>query len=107
MALRETIVIPASEDEPRILRNVGGFSEVRITAPYTIENAYIRVTRVDAGRGTATASVEARTADGEQFVCALPGEQFAHDRAVGGAEITTQAYNHLKTLPEYDGAEDV
>lgn len=101
MALRKTITIPAGTHVEALFPVSGPLAQ-----DYELGNAYIRVTRVDAGRGTATVSAEARTADGEQFVCALPGEQFAHDRAVGGAEITTQAYNHLKTLSGYAGAVD-
>jgi len=73
---------------------------------YELEDAYLRVTKVVAGRSVATAYIEARTADATQHVCNLPPVQFPHDRSAEAVEITTQAYNYLKSLESYAEAED-
>lgn len=102
MALRKTITIPAGTHVENLFPVAGPLAQ-----DYDLADAYIRVPKVGAGRAVATAQVELRTADAEQHVCNLAPVQFAHDRESGAGEITSQAYNHLKTLPEYDGAEDV
>ncbi len=101
MALKQTVTIPAGTGVASLFPVSGP-----LAADYDLQGGYLRVVQVRAGRSVATAQIELRTADASGFVCNLAPVQFAHDRACGAAEITTQAYNAIKSLPDYAAAVD-
>ena len=63
-------------------------------------NAYIKVKNVQGGKETVTASVE--FSDGQTAL----QKQFVFAPNLDGPNFIKQAYEHLKTLPEFDGAVD-
>jgi hypothetical protein len=60
-------------------------------------SSYFKVQRVNADKNTAMAFVSNSSGDTKEFV-------FKVD--LDGANFIKQAYNHLKTLPEFSGATD-
>ena len=63
-------------------------------------NAYIKVKNVQGGKETVTASVE--FSDGQMAL----QKQVVFAPDLDGPNFIKQAYEHLKTLPEFDGAVD-
>jgi hypothetical protein len=63
-------------------------------------NAYIKVKSVHGGKEAVTASVE--FSDGQMAL----QKQFVFAPDLDGPNFIKQAYEHLKTLPEFDGAID-
>ena len=67
------------------------------------KDAYITVLSATVNRETVSATVEIRAKKGGDIV-----ESQAHffDHDLGGSNAIKQAYLHLKTLPEFEGAVD-
>jgi hypothetical protein len=69
----------------------------------TFPNAYIKVEMVYASKNSVTAEVGTYTKSGGNF---LQREQKLFDPDLDGPNFIKQAYEHLKTLPEFAGASD-
>jgi len=69
----------------------------------TIENAYIKVTNVTGNKEKINAAIGFCKAQGENAFFSKT-IQFVPDLA--GRNFIAQAYDHIKTLPEFDGAVD-
>ena len=95
MALQKTVTVPVVITKAALF---GVLSEEYSTA--TISDVYIKVERVTGSKDSVTADVSFR-ADG--FVGAK-SYQFAPN--MDGSNFIAQAYEHLKTLPEFVGAVD-
>jgi len=66
-------------------------------------NSYIKVKRIIGGKQNMTAEVGFfREAEGQE----LKSENYAFSPNLSGANFIAQAYNHLKSLPEFAGAID-
>jgi len=69
----------------------------------TFENAYIRVSNVNVKKGVSQASVAThKEKDGQ----VLQKKNYMFEYDLAGNNAIAQAYNHLKTLPEFTGAID-
>jgi len=69
----------------------------------SFNNAYIKVVKVNGDKTTITASVDTLTeANGQQI--SRVDYIFSHD--LNNGNVIAQAYQHLKTLPEFAGAVD-
>jgi hypothetical protein len=67
------------------------------------QNSYIKVKRIIGGKQIMTAEVGFfRQAEGQE----LKSENYVFSPDLAGANFIVQAYNHLKTLPEFSGAVD-
>jgi len=68
-----------------------------------LQNAYVKVQSISSDKKTTNCYVDIRKIkDGDVFETKRYG--FFHD--LNGKNFIAQAYNHLKTLPEFAGAED-
>lgn len=87
MALQKTISLP---------NNLGGTTE--------IQNAYIRVDRSEVTKNTMSIEVGIyESAEGQKRKLSFYGAEYD----LSGNNPIQQAYEHLKTLPEFAGAADV
>ena len=66
-------------------------------------DAYVRVDRVEATKHLATAFVGYYKSGGEDFLVSL---SVSFEPDLDGPNFIKQAYEHLKGLPEFEGAED-
>jgi hypothetical protein len=66
-------------------------------------DAYIRVDRVEATRHLVSANLGYYKEGGQEF---LTGTSVSFEPDLDGSNFIKQAYEHLKTLPEFEGAED-
>lgn len=70
----------------------------------TFNNAYIKVARVSGTKTSVSAVVEIRKeADGKL----LHSESHVFEPSMSADNFIKQAYQHVKTLPDYSGATDV
>lgn len=74
--------------------------------PVVVPNTYIKVTSVSATKDTANACVSTYTAD-KSTVISQAQYTFTPSVAEGSANFIKQAYEYLKTLPDFAGATDV
>ena len=74
-------------------------------APAQISNAYIRVEAINGSKNKITASVAIGKKDGDNFLVAQ-SSSYSFVPNLDGQNFIAQAYTHLKTLPEFAGAED-
>lgn len=95
MAIKKTITAPAVITKATIF---GAFGEEQTSV--TISDVYIKVERVSGSKDRATADVSFK-ADG--FV---GGKSYQFVPDMLGDNFIKQAYKHLKSLPEFSGAED-
>ncbi len=87
MALQKTLSLP---------NNLGSTTQ--------IENAYIRVDRSEVTKNTMSTEVGIyESADGKKLKVSFYGSSYNLD----GDNPIKQAYQHIKTLPEFTGATDV
>jgi hypothetical protein len=64
------------------------------------KEAYIKVVSVSGTKNEASANVEAKTDIGSSY------SAFVFIPNMDGPNFIKQAYEHMKTLPEYSGAQD-
>jgi hypothetical protein len=69
----------------------------------SFNNAYIKVVKVNGDKTTITASVDTLTEVNGQQISRVD-YIFSHD--LNNGNVIAQAYQHLKTLPEFAGAVD-
>jgi len=69
----------------------------------TFHNAYIKVESINGNKNRITAKVVWRK---QKDTDALATENFAFAPVIDGKNFIAQAYEHLKTLPEFAGATD-
>lgn len=70
-----------------------------------ISDAYWRVEKVEASKEQAIAVVSVNKKDGE-LICMVDQKRYAFVATLYGKNFISQAYDHLKTLPEFAGATD-
>lgn len=69
-----------------------------------LKNCYIKVEKIEANKASAFASVSINNEDASKnFVT----KHYSFDVTLNGENFIKQAYEHLKTLPEFAGAADV
>lgn len=71
----------------------------------TLPDLYVRVDRVDGGKQSVIATAGLYRKNGAELV-ANSTYTFQPSVAESAANFIAQAYEHLKTLPEFEGAED-
>jgi hypothetical protein len=83
------------------------FTPVGFTQPAVLQDAYIRVESVNGGKNSLSASVVVyNKKDAEMLAAQNLSFAFAPDVGANAKDFIAQAYNHLKTLPEFAGATD-
>jgi hypothetical protein len=95
MALNKTMTVPVTIIKAALF---GVLSEEQSTA--TVPDVYIKVERVSGSKESATAEVSFK-AEGFSGAKSYPFEP-----TMDGSNFISQAYAHLKTLPEFADAED-
>ncbi len=77
------------------------------TKGVTVTDAYLKVDKI-AGNKTEVRAHWVIMANSDSLM-SIPGGmvQFTPDIASGADNFLAQAYNHMKTLPEFEGATDV
>jgi hypothetical protein len=86
MALQKTIVVKTDFDQEVI-----------------IQNAYIRVDSISGGKENLSILVNSYK---DKTLAPVKTNRFLYQPAMDGANFIAQAYDHLKTLPEFSGATD-
>lgn len=72
-----------------------------------LPDCYIRVVSLHGGKTNMTASVDVfKKLEGEFPTVLLATEKHEFAPRLDGQNFIVQAYNHLKTLPQYSGAVD-
>jgi hypothetical protein len=66
-------------------------------------NCYIKVATVSGNKDSIACCVNFQKNEGGQF---LDSQSFTFTPSMTGSNFIAQAYEHLKTLPEFDGATD-
>lgn len=74
-------------------------------SPAQINNAYIRVESISGGKNKITASVVVGKKTEDSFSIAQ-SSNYSFVPNIDGRNFIAQAYDHLKTLPEFSGAID-
>jgi hypothetical protein len=83
------------------------FTPVGFTQPAILQNAYIRVESVNGGKNSLSASVVVYSKkDAEMLAAQNLSFAFAPKVGPNADDFIAQAYEHLKTLPEFSGATD-
>lgn len=96
MALKKNIKITGSANI-----SIGGISIIEPTFEKDLGECYIKVDRLSGNKGEVVAFVTKTSADGTLLE---NGYGFIPD--MEGPNFIKQAYDHLKTLPEFEGAVD-
>lgn len=71
----------------------------------SLSNAYIKVDTVSGNKSTVEITVIIYSEKNEQKLPAQ-AKKYTFAPSMGNKNFIAQAYEHLKTLPEFDGAED-
>ncbi len=74
-------------------------------SPAQINNAYIRVDSISGGKNKITASVVVGKKTEDNFLIAQ-SSNYSFVPNMNSSNFIAQAYDHLKTLPEFAGATD-
>lgn len=83
------------------------FTPIGFTQPAVLQNAYIRVESVTGGKNSLSVSVVVYSKkDAEMLAAQNLSFAFAPEVGSSAKDFIAQAYNHLKTLPEFAGATD-
>lgn len=69
----------------------------------TVTDAYIKVGNISGTKNRFSFTVEIKS---NAAAPAVMEETYSMSPSMDGGNFVKQAYNHLKTLPEYSGAED-
>lgn len=99
MALQHTITVSGTST----IKTEGGVVVLGDRSE-ALANAYIKVEAVNASKDTASASVSISGSTGSKIVKKYT---FTPSVAPGSENFIKQAYEHIKTLPEFAGAADV
>ena len=70
----------------------------------TFPNAYIKVARISGTKTTISAVIEIRKDAGGHL---LHSESWIFEPSMSKGNFIAQAYEHIKTLPDYSGATDI
>lgn len=81
------------------------FMPAGFTQPAVLQDAYIRVESVNGGKNSLSASVVVYSKKDAEMLAAQ-NLSFAFVPSMDNKNFIAQAYNHLKTLPEFAGATD-
>jgi CRISPR/Cas system endoribonuclease Cas6 (RAMP superfamily) len=71
----------------------------------SLNNAYIKVDTVSGNKSTVEITVIIYSEKNDQKT-PVQAKKYTFTTSMGNKNFIAQAYEHLKTLPEFDGAED-
>ena len=81
--------------------NNKNISDVLLSSEFVVGQCYVKVENVSASKSVATCTVSATK---DEYKIAQ--KQYGFTPNLNGENFITQAYEHLKTLPEFAGAID-
>lgn len=85
------------------LKNTYVKSDERFIGELKLPNAYYRIEHISASKKSATCTVSVNSVNGDT---AIETKYYSFVPSMNDQNFIAQAYNHLKTLPEFAGAVD-